>query len=363
MTDIPLPLSDHDGPPPSPPPGAVVQSVAIGFRVIYIVTLLLALLWFFSNFRFVPSDSQAVVLRFGQVVRTQRAGLLPAWPRPIEQVRMLPAAARVLSRQVAAEQPVAGIVAASADASASGLPPTATAYLTSDDRVVMIDATLIYRITDPVAYVLSEDHVAPALDRLFRATATRVAASEGLNNFVVIENTTGETAEVSIDAARARVRDRLKDGVNARLKDLAKKGAALGIEIDRIDMTPSLPPEAKVAFDSVLTAQQKADQQIAAAGEQAELRKQGADQEADRLTSAAQAVAEERTVAATVDTTSIVAIERAGGSARNGLAEQAYRDQIGPALAKAGNVIVVDPNSGRRLMMTAPNRPAPAAQR
>jgi regulator of protease activity HflC (stomatin/prohibitin superfamily) len=363
MTDIPLPLSDHDGPPPSPPPGAVVQSVAIGFRVIYIVTVLLALLWLFSNFKIISSDSQAVVLRFGQVVRTQRAGLLPAWPRPIEQVRILPAGARVLSRQVAAQQAVAGIIAASNEASSAGLPPTATPYLTSDNGVVMIDATLVYRITDPVAYVLSEDHVAPAMDRLFRATATQVAAGESLNNFVVVETTSGETEATSIDAARARVRERLKDGVNARLKDLAAKGASLGIEIDRVDSPFSLPPEAKLAFDSVLTAGQKADQAIAAASTAAELRKQGADQEADRLTSAAQAVAAERTVAATVDTTSIVAIERAAAGARNGLAEQAYRERIGTALSKAGNVVVIDPNSGRRLMMTAPNRPAPAPQR
>jgi regulator of protease activity HflC (stomatin/prohibitin superfamily) len=363
MTDIPLPLPDQDGPPPSPPPGAVVQSVAIGFRVIYIVTILLAALWLFSNFRFVPSDSQAVVLRFGQVVRTQRAGLLPAWPRPVEQVRMLPAGARVLSRQVAAEQPVAGIIAASADATSAGLPPTATPYLTSDNKVVMLDATLVYRIVDPVAYVLSQDHVAPAMDRLFRATATQVAASEALNNFVVVETANGESEQQSIDAARARVHERFKDGVNARLKDLAAKGASLGIEIDRVDVTPSLPPQAKLAFDAVLAAGQKADQAIAAAGTAAELRKQGADQEADRLTSAAQAVAEERTVAATVDTTSIVAIERAGSAARNGLAEKAYRERIGDALSKAGNVVVIDPNSGRRIMMTAPNRASPAAQR
>jgi regulator of protease activity HflC (stomatin/prohibitin superfamily) len=363
MTDIPLPLPEHDGPPPAPPPGAVVQSVAIGFRVIYIVTIILALIWLFSNFRIISSDNQAVVLRFGQVVRTQRAGLLPAWPRPIEQVRMLPAGARLLSHQVTAQQAVAGIVAASNDATAQGLAPTATPYLTSDGRVVMLDATLSYRITDPVAYVLSEDHVTPAMDRLFRATATQVAAGEGLNNFVVVESATGETEETSIDAARARVRDRLKDGVNARLKDLAAKGMSLGVEVERIDAPPSLPPQAKLAFDSVLTAGQKADQAIAAASTAAELRKQGADQEADRLTSAAQAVAAERTVAATVDTTSIVAIERAAAGARNGLAQQAYRERIGTALGKAGNVVVIDPNSGKRLMMTAPNRPSPAPQR
>jgi regulator of protease activity HflC (stomatin/prohibitin superfamily) len=357
MADVDLPPLGDDGPPPAAPPGAIVQSAAIGFRVVYLATLLLAVVWLFSNFRVISSDSQAVVLEFGRVVRTQKAGLLPAWPRPIEQVRMLPGSARLLSRQVAAQQPVGGIIAASAEANSQGLPPTATPYLTGDNKVVMLDATLSYRITDPVAYVLSESHVAPALDRLFRAVATQVAAGQTLNDFLVVQNVTGATEEQAVDAARARVRDRLKDGVNARLQGLQAKGVSLGVELDRIDWTAALPPKAKLAFDSVPVASQKADQAIAAANTSAELRKQGADQEADRLVSAAQAVAAERTVAATVDTTSIVAIERAAGGARNGLAEQAYRNQIGGALAKAGNVVVVDPNSGRRLMMNTPARP------
>ena len=74
--------------------GPVVQSLRTGFRTLYLATLLLALGWTVSNCRQVPPDSQAVVLRFGQVVRVQPAGLLLAWPRPIEQVALLPAPAR-----------------------------------------------------------------------------------------------------------------------------------------------------------------------------------------------------------------------------------------------------------------------------
>jgi hypothetical protein len=90
------------GPPPPPPPGPIAQSVAIGFRTIYIAALLLALLWLTSNVREIASDSQAVVLRFGRIVRSQETGLLLAWPRPIEQVRMLPGPQRQLSQDVAA---------------------------------------------------------------------------------------------------------------------------------------------------------------------------------------------------------------------------------------------------------------------
>jgi len=348
MSQVRIP--DPEGLPPTAAPGPIVQSAAIGFRVIYFVTLLLGLVWFGSNFRVISSDNQAVVMQFGRVVRVQKAGLLLAWPRPIEEVRMLPGPDRQLSRQVAALPPVAGIAAASSDASGAGPAATATPYLTGDGAVVLLDATLIYRITDATSYVLSREHVAPAMDRIFRATAVGVTAGQGLNDFLVAQ-TTGDAQ--SIDAIRGVVRERLLGGMNNRLKALTAQGAGLGVEIERIDLTALLPPEAKLAFDTVLTAGQKADQNIAAANTAAELRRQGAQREADRVISAAQAAALERTVSATVDTTSIVAIERTSG-ARTGLEQQAYRNTIGTVLGKAGAVIVVDPKSGRRILMTGP---------
>ena len=344
---------ESDGPPPAPAPGPIVQSAAIGFKVVYIVTLLLGVLWLGSNFRVISSDNQAVVMQFGRIVRTQKAGLLLAWPRPIEEVKLLPGPDRQLTRQVAALPAVGGIASTSADASGGAIPATATPYLTGDGAVVMLDATLVYRIIDPADYVLAQDHVAPAIDRIFRATAVRVAAGQGLNDFLVAETTNDAQ---SIEAVRGVVRDRLLNGMNSRLKELDARVDGMGVEIERIDMTALLPPEAKLAFDSVLTAGQKADQNVAAANTAAELRRQGANREADRVVSAAQAVALERTVNANVDTTSINAIERTS-RARDGLVQQAYRNGIGGVLGKAGAVVVVDPNSGRRVLMNGPGRP------
>ncbi len=45
------------------------------------------------------------MLRFGRIVRSQQAGLLIAWPRPIEQVRLLPGPERQLSQDVPALPP------------------------------------------------------------------------------------------------------------------------------------------------------------------------------------------------------------------------------------------------------------------
>lgn len=350
MTDAALSMAD--GPPPPAAPGPILQSAVIGFRVVYIVTLLLALLWLGSNCRIISSDNQAVITQFGRIVRTQKAGLLLAWPRPIEAVRLLPGPDRQLSRAVAALPPVAGIAPATG-LNGDTVPAGATPYLTGDGKVVLLDATLIYRITDPAAYVLSQDHVAPAVDRMFRASAVRVAAGQALNDFLVFQSTGDQSGPQSIEAIRGAVRDRLLSSINARLKTLADQGQGLGVEIDRIDMTAWLPPQAKDAFDAVLTASQKADQNIAAANTSAELRRQGAQREADRLVSAAQAVALERTVTANVDTTSITAIERASGS-HAGLAEQAYRNTVGSVLGKAGQVIVIDPKSGQRVLMNGP---------
>ena len=54
--------------------------------------------------------------------------------------------------------------------------------------------------------------------------------------------------------------------------------------------------------------------------------------------------------------------ERTSG-ARSGLEQQAYRAGIGPVMAKAGTVIVVDPKSGARFIMAGQNKAAPGGQK
>jgi modulator of FtsH protease HflK len=340
----------------APPPGPITQAVTIGFRAIYAATLLLALVWLGSNVREIGADSRAVVLHFGRIARTQDAGLLLAWPRPLEQVRLLPGPERQLSQPVAPLTPVEGIATATKDAGSTAeatMPPSASPYFTADNNVVLLDATLIYRITDPRAYLLSEAHVAPALDRLFRAAATQVAARWTLNDFLVVDPSeeNGQGAQ-AMTARRAAVRDDLLREVNARLERLATDNASLGVAVDRIDMTAWLPPEAKVAFDAVLTATQRADQQVAAARTDAERRRQGAQREGDRLQRAAEASANELVVAATVDTAKITAIEKEEtNQTRSGLLLGSYQAYISDIMGRIGSANLVGPNSGARFVL------------
>ncbi len=338
-----------------PPPGPIAQSVAIGFRAVYIVTILMAVVWLGSNIREIAPDSQAVVLRFGDIVRVQNSGLLLAWPRPIEDVVLLPGPDRQLSQAVDSLPTVGGIIQAPPQSAGSGVavPVTASPYLTGDGNVVLLDAKLIYRIVDPRTYFLSQIHVEPALDRLFRATAVRVTAGFGLNDFLVTQTTAPNAANnQSAVALRAAVRDDFLKVMNGKLAQLNDEGVGLGVEIDRIDLTPSLPPEAKIAFDQVLTASQQADQQVAAARTAGELRRQGAQREADRVVSDAQATASESITSATVDTAAIKALEgQITNQTRDSVMFHAYTDKVTEIMNRIGSVTAVDPQGGTRFVL------------
>ena len=63
----------------------LAEIVRLAFRVGFAALLLLAVGWAVGNLRQVPPDSRAVVQRFGQIERVQEAGLVLAWPDPIER--------------------------------------------------------------------------------------------------------------------------------------------------------------------------------------------------------------------------------------------------------------------------------------
>ncbi|HEY6455714.1 MAG TPA: SPFH domain-containing protein [Steroidobacteraceae bacterium] len=351
-----LPAPDPLGPPPPPPPGPIAQSVAIGFRTVYIAGVLLMIWWLTSNVREIASDSQAVVLRFGRIVRAQEAGLLIAWPRPIEQVQMLPGPERQLTQEIAplAAETEKSQALVGPFPAGQLIPPNASAYLTGDNNVVLLNATLFYRLSDPVRYALSQSHVEAALNRLFRATTVRVTASRNLNDFLVVQ-ASNESAGATL-ALRGEVRNSLIQSMNARLRVLADAGASLGVEIERIDMTAWLPPEAKSAFDAVLVASQAADRGVAVARTDAERRHQEANRLHDQLLAGAQASAQELVSGAGTNTAGILALEHEETpQTRSSLLLREYRTKVGEIMNQVGSATLVDAQGGTRVML--PGKP------
>jgi modulator of FtsH protease HflK len=347
------------GPPPVQPVGPIAQSVVLGFRALYVAIVLLALFWVTSGVRVIASDSQVVVRRFGRIVRAQQNGLLVAWPRPIEEVQVLPGPQRQLTQDVSAllapsekYQAVIGGVSPRTKNSRTAVPQRAGEYLTGDGNVVLLTASLIYRINDPIAYALEEDHVDPALDRLFRATAVRTTAGRKLNDFVV--QTSGDQSRngQAVIALRTEVRESSLRAMNDRLHALEAAGAGLGVEVERINLTPSLTPGAKAAFDQVLVADQAANRGVAVASTDAERRRQQANSEADQLISAAQATAKETVSKALVDTAGILALvnDEKTFQSRNSLLLREYRARVANIMS-TGRVILVDPKSGARVVL------------
>jgi len=331
-------------------PGPISQSLQITFRVLLLGVLLLAAGWLFSNLRQVPSDAQAAVLRFGRVVRVRPAGLLLAWPRPIEQVELLPAPARQMELKVVARLPAGGPGISRRPAM---VPPTsAGGYLTGDGGEVLLDATLTWRIADPVAYLIARDHVAAALQRLFVAGATEVAAGRSIDDFMAVRAVGGDDPRV--EAQRQAVRGDLVRAANLRLAALARAGAPLCVEVTRADVDALLPLSAKPGFDAVLEATQRAEETLASARTDAERILQAAAQQRDRIIAAAHAAAAEQVGEARGQVATVAALAgRTVPQGRPGLLAQLWRERVAAVLHQAGGIVAVDTTGGARLILPA----------
>jgi regulator of protease activity HflC (stomatin/prohibitin superfamily) len=345
------------------------QAAERSFTFLFIVVCVLALAWMVSNCRQVPPDSRAVVLRLGVVVREEGAGLLLALPRPFEQVITLPS----VDRQIAF--PIYAFQSASADtglfnrseggADLSGAAPplsrdpaqNTAMLLTGDMSVVHFEARLLYRIIDARAYVLSSAHVAPALERLFVASAVAVTARRDLDTILVARPDRNVFSDVA-RAGREGLRPDLQAEVNRRLFNLAQQGAGLGIAVSRVDLVAAIPAEAKPAFDSVLYAIQKAETGTAEARTGAETTRQQANQDRDRILTDAQAMAEERTTLAKTRTAAITALSAGTqGLSAPMLSNQLYQEQVGKLFSRAGRVFATDGAGGSRLILPGGTRP------
>jgi regulator of protease activity HflC (stomatin/prohibitin superfamily) len=341
--------------PPTEPDGPVAQSIRIAFGVLRVVTVLLALYWVASNISQVPPGTQAVVLRLGQIARVQQAGLMVAWPRPIERVELLPSTERQLDLKIAAHMTASDAIIDPVSRATKEVPPdTAGIYLTGDGGVVLLDATLTWRIAAAEAYYLERDHIAPVLRRVFLASAVAVAAGRGMDDFLVVRGSQASRNSAESQAGREDLRGALVREINRRLQALAPREATLGIEVTRADVTALLPPAAKFAFDAVLDATQMAEQGLAAARTDATRIHQGADQERDRILTEARANADERVATAKAHVAAITALEqRMDPSSRPSLLEQLYRERIAGVLRQAGAVSTVDMRGGGRLILPA----------
>lgn len=330
------------------------QAGRIACLALFAMTLIAAANWLFSNVRQVEPDKRAVVMRFGAVSRTAGAGLLLAWPEPLEQVEILPAADRVIEHHVTALLRE-NIVPAWTNTGGEKSDAVAGAgyLLTGDSGVVQLDVQVYYVITDPVAFVLQGEHVLPALDRLTEHAAVAICASRDLDTILVARpEMVGNDSHIA--ERRERLRGDLRQGINQQLAALRAAGSNSGIEVRRVDVQSSLPPSAVEAFNAVLTASQQADQNIASASNEAASVHQEAVQAADRTLQVSHAKASEQIARASTETATVVQLANDHSPE---LLWRLWRERMPAILAHAGGVTAVDPHDDAHLILPGPDRP------
>lgn len=332
--------------------GPWAQAVALAFRFLFIAVCVIAAGWFVSNFRQIPADSQVVVMRFGTVARVQGSGLLIAFPRPIEQIVVIPASARQIGLRVSrftesqdpGASPGQGFDLARDPRLNSGF------LLTGDSNVVHLEAQLFYQVSDPVAYMIAAQHVQPALERLLITSAIMVTGRRNLDSILVAR------PEIAARAAEAAARERFRGDIlaliNRRLNALAAQGASLGVVVSRVDLVPSIPAMAKSGFDNVLVVTQNAETSVANAQTAAQITSQDANSKKDKIATGATASATEMVTNAKTATASIAAMaQQSRDMSRSMQLTRLYYGRIEPLLKKAGSVDVMDKDGAAHTIM------------
>jgi regulator of protease activity HflC (stomatin/prohibitin superfamily) len=339
---------------------AWLQAGQVTFIALYAVTLLVALRWITSNIQQVSADSSAVVIRMGAMHRVQHAGLLLAWPQPFEEVVLLPAAETIIERQIAtllrSPQARQAEMSSADDDEAQPLDDTLAGsgyLLTGDAGIVQLDVRVFYKVIEPFEYVLQQPYLAAALDRLVTRSAVVVCAGRDLDTILVARP---ELIAAQSDAAaqRERLRGDLLRQINERLGLLRSNHAGLGVEATRVDVQSSLPRVTVAAFNTVLTATQMMERNLAEAHSDATWSMQNATQAADRLLQIANAEASERVSKARANTATILQLTQSQKDRIDpGLAARVYRERMAVILAKAESVTLVDAADDSHLILPA----------
>ncbi|MES2825275.1 MAG: SPFH domain-containing protein [Pseudomonadota bacterium] len=329
-----------------------LQAMRITFIAFYACTLFAAARWLTANVVEVGAGNRAVVLHFGKIAREQASGLLWAWPQPIDQIVLVHSAETVVERHVQAlmrSQAASDADAMAYDDDEGGPVSDALAgsgyLLTGDGAIVQLDVRVFYKVTEPRAYVLQYDHVLPALDRLVTRSALAVCAARDLDKILVARPELLASGNADAEQREGLRKDLLAQ-INLALGDLQQKGSGLGIQAIRVDVQSALPRDTLNAFNSVLTANQQAEQNLADARSDAARITQQATQGADRSLQVASANASERIARAQAHTVSVSYLsDSIQKRTEPGLLLRVYRERLPTILKNAGSLTMVDPGS------------------
>jgi len=227
--------------------------------VLVLAVLLIAVL-VFGSFYNVSEQQNAVVTMFGEVLRTDTAGLYFKVPL-IQQVRLVDITTHGTGIGYSVSPSGQNITN-----SMDGI------MITKDFNLINIDFYLEYKVSDPVAYLYNSQEPEEVLKNIALASIRST----------VINYTVDEAMTTGKSAIQAEVKEKM-------VQELSEQN--IGIQVVNITVQDAEPPTAEIirAFKEVETAKQGAETNINQAHKYENQQIPAAEAEADRIVQSAQA--------------------------------------------------------------------------
>ncbi|HXT12975.1 MAG TPA: protease modulator HflK [Candidatus Angelobacter sp.] len=226
---------------------ALSEALRSSFAIVRFVMFLLVVVFLASGFFKVEPNERAMILRFGKPLGVGTKALLGpglhwAYPYPIDEVvKVSVTGIQKVASNVGWYAEVAG-----APVSGMSLNPAVDGYtITADANIVHVQATLYYRIEDPIRYT-------------FGFVNASNVVQNALNNAIVYAS-----AHYKVDDILTRDKAGFQDAVRQRATELLDK-QNVGVAVDQCDVVTTWPRQQKVsdAFVAVLNAQINRDKAL-----------------------------------------------------------------------------------------------------
>jgi membrane protease subunit HflK len=314
-----------------------------GGRGILIAIVVIVIGWLLTGIYRVQPDELGVVQRFGAYVRTESPGLRYHLPAPIEAVT---------KPSVTTQNRIEIGFSSGEGRTVPRDIPDESQMLTKDENIIDIDFIVLWRISDPVAYLFN----------IKNADGTvKVAAESAMRE--VIGNTEIQPA---LNEARGKIEQEARQLLQATLDSYGSPGRpGAGVVIDQVQLQKVAPPQQVIAaFDDVQSARQNQDQ----LRNDAETYRNGvvpnARGKAEQIAQQAEAYREQVVAKAQGDGARFTEVLQSYRLAPEITAERFYLETLETVLKDSNKILIDDAVGGQGVVPYLPltelmNRPAP----
>jgi modulator of FtsH protease HflK len=306
MTQRPIPINRH-----ADNPRALGLMAVVGLILLYGI---------FSSFYTVPTEAQAVVLRFGKPIKTVEPGLHFKIPYGVDQQHSVEVR-RQLKQEFGFGTPEATNRWQSSDRAEQ---EAEKSIVTGDLNAALVEWVVQYRIDDPQQYLFE----------VREPDATLRHLSESVMREVVGDRTVDEVITIG--------RQEIESLAAVKLQDLVRT-YTMGLKIDQIQLKNVNPPQrVQASFNEVNQAQQEKERAINIANGEYNKEVPRARGEADRMLSAAEGYAMKRVNEAEGDVAAFEALLAEYIRAPAITRQRIYLETMAKVLPNIGKTVILD---------------------